>query len=79
MGGDTILVGYLGVREKEQKQIKTSGRFSDCTAGKRNHCNWLVHFALLLVKISINFSPSYSTVFFFHHTVRLYCTKISKF
>jgi hypothetical protein len=39
----------------------------------------MVHFALFLVKISINFSPSYSTVFFFHHSVRLYCTKISKF
>jgi hypothetical protein len=35
----------------------------------------MVHFALFLVKISINFSPSYSTVFF-HHSVRLYCTKI---
>jgi hypothetical protein len=39
----------------------------------------MVHFALFLVKISINFSPSYSTVIFFHHSVRLYCTKISKF
>jgi hypothetical protein len=39
----------------------------------------MVHFALFLVKISINFSPSYSTVFFFHHSVRLYFTKISKF
>jgi hypothetical protein len=39
----------------------------------------MVHFALFLVKISINFSPSYSTVFFSHHSVRLYCTKISKF
>jgi hypothetical protein len=38
----------------------------------------MVHFALFLVKISINFSPSYSTVFF-HHSVRLYFTKISKF
>jgi hypothetical protein len=38
----------------------------------------MVHFALFLVKISINFSPSYSTVFF-HHSVHLYCTKISKF
>jgi hypothetical protein len=38
----------------------------------------MVHFALFLVKISINFSPSYSSVFF-HHSVRLYCTKISKF
>jgi hypothetical protein len=35
----------------------------------------MVHFALFLVKISINFSPSYSTVFF-HHSVRLYFTKI---
>jgi hypothetical protein len=26
-----------------------------------------------------NFSPSYNTVFFFHHSVHLYCTKISKF
>jgi hypothetical protein len=34
-----------------------------------------VHFALFLVKISINFSPGYSTVFF-HHSVRLYFTKI---
>jgi hypothetical protein len=34
----------------------------------------LVHFALFLVKISINFSPSYSTVFFFssHCTSLLY-------
>jgi hypothetical protein len=39
----------------------------------------MVHFALFLVKISINFSPSYSTVFFPHHSVRLYCTKNSKF
>ena len=39
----------------------------------------MVHYALFLVKISINFSPSYSTVFFFHHSVRFYCTKISKF
>jgi hypothetical protein len=38
-----------------------------------------VHFALFLVKISINFSLGYSTVFFFHHSVRLYFTKISKF
>jgi hypothetical protein len=38
----------------------------------------MVHFALFLVKISINFSPSYSTVFF-HHSVHLYFTKISKF
>jgi hypothetical protein len=37
-----------------------------------------VHFALCLVKISINFSPSYSTVFSPHHSVRLYCTKNSK-
>jgi hypothetical protein len=37
-----------------------------------------VHFALFLVKISINFSPGYSTVFF-HHSVRLYFTIISKF
>jgi hypothetical protein len=38
----------------------------------------MVHFALFLVKISINFSPGYSTVFF-HHSVRLCFTKISKF
>jgi hypothetical protein len=38
-----------------------------------------VHFALFLVKISINFSPGYSTVFFFHHSVHLYFTIISKF
>jgi hypothetical protein len=38
----------------------------------------MVHFALFLEKISINFSPSYSTVFFFHHSVCLYSTKISK-
>jgi hypothetical protein len=37
----------------------------------------MVHFALFLVKFSINFSPSYSTVFF-HHSVHLYFTKISK-
>jgi hypothetical protein len=36
-----------------------------------------VHFALFLVKISINFSPGYSC--FFHHSVRLYFTIISKF
>jgi hypothetical protein len=38
----------------------------------------MVHFALFLVKISINFSPSYSTVFS-HHSERLYFTKIAKF
>jgi hypothetical protein len=38
-----------------------------------------VHFALFLVKISINFSPGYSTVFFFYHSVHLYFTIISKF
>jgi hypothetical protein len=37
----------------------------------------MVHFALFLVKFSINFRPSYCTVFF-HHSVCLYCTKISK-
>jgi hypothetical protein len=47
----------------------------------------MVHFALFLVKISINFSPSYSTVFFFSITVYVstvqkfqnFSTKISKF
>jgi hypothetical protein len=38
----------------------------------------MVHFALFLVKISINFSPSYSTVFFSHHSGHLYSTKNSK-
>jgi hypothetical protein len=38
----------------------------------------MVHFALFLVKISINFRPGYSTLFFFPITVRLYFTKISK-
>jgi hypothetical protein len=38
----------------------------------------MVHFALFLVQISINFRPGYSTLFFSHHSVRLYFTKISK-
>jgi hypothetical protein len=37
----------------------------------------MVHFALFLVKISINFSPSYSTVFFFSITV--YISTVQKF
>jgi hypothetical protein len=36
----------------------------------------LVHFALFLVKISINFSPSYSTVFF---SSTLYVSTVQKF
>jgi hypothetical protein len=38
----------------------------------------MVHFALFLVKIFITFRPGYSTLFFFHHSVCLYFTKISK-
>jgi hypothetical protein len=38
----------------------------------------MVHFALFLVKISINFRPGYITLFFPHHSGRLYFTKISK-
>jgi hypothetical protein len=36
----------------------------------------MVHFALFLVKISINLSPSYSTVFFF---ITVYVSTIQKF
>jgi hypothetical protein len=36
----------------------------------------MVHFALFLVKISINFSPSYSTVFF---SITVYVSTVQKF
>jgi hypothetical protein len=36
----------------------------------------MVHFALFLVQISINFSPSYSTVFFF---ITVYVSTVQKF
>jgi hypothetical protein len=36
----------------------------------------MVHFALFLVKISINFSPSYSTVFF---PITVYVSTVQKF
>jgi hypothetical protein len=36
----------------------------------------MVHFALFLVKISINFSPGYSTVFF---SITVYISTLQKF
>ena len=36
----------------------------------------MVHFALFLVKISISFSPSYSTVFF---SITVYVSTVQKF
>jgi hypothetical protein len=47
------------------------------TSGKRNYCNWCSgKFALFLVKISINFSPSYSTVFF---PITVYVSTVQNF